>query len=374
MVSSVKSRPNHYETLGLMPAASEEEIARAFANKMSLFRAHPMGEAAQIFAAYETLRNAIKRREYDRSIGLIAKPEPSHWTFGAAQPRWAPFIASATTNAVVQGAAAGPRPELHATTEPETEEAIDARVASIATSLRQLARPTAIEGSSRPAPEIPRQRSSEPLPQVGLEQLLEEIRTAPRSIEERAFDWKQPAFAVGGLLLGAGLIGALAGMSVTHNEEAAQAGPTVMMELPKAEPRPNTAAPAAATPVAVAEAEPDLRPHVARTQRTAPRQQPASWRQAVNNDATQDQAPETASDPLAPEPADAQPATARLPLPDKVVAQTIERIGFACGEVTSTAAVESAGQGVFRVTCSSGQTFNATPVHGRYRFRRSGGR
>ena len=48
MVSSVKSRPNHYQSLGVDPMASADEISDAFAKKMSLFAADPLGRAAQI--------------------------------------------------------------------------------------------------------------------------------------------------------------------------------------------------------------------------------------------------------------------------------------------------------------------------------------
>jgi len=74
MINLVKSPPNHYDVLGLTPAAGDGEIVFAFARKMSMFGAHQPEEAAQICAAYEVLRNAEKRREYDRSLGLGAKP------------------------------------------------------------------------------------------------------------------------------------------------------------------------------------------------------------------------------------------------------------------------------------------------------------
>jgi hypothetical protein len=72
------------------------------------------------------------------------------------------------------------------------------------------------------------------------------------------------------------------------------------------------------------------------------------------------------SDPLAP-----APEAASMPLPNRVIARTIERIGYACGAVASTTAVEGAS-GVFKVSCTSGQTYQAAPVRGRYRFRRMG--
>lgn len=63
---------------------------------------------------------------------------------------------------------------------------------------------------------------------------------------------------------------------------------------------------------------------------------------------------------------------ARLPLPDATVARTIHRIGYACGRVISTSGVDGAAAGVFKVTCSSGDSYQATPVRGRYHFRRWG--
>ncbi len=62
-----------------------------------------------------------------------------------------------------------------------------------------------------------------------------------------------------------------------------------------------------------------------------------------------------------------------MPLPNTVIARTIERIGYSCGEVSSTSAVDGSS-GAYKVTCSTGQTYQATPVHGRYHFRRSGSR
>jgi hypothetical protein len=85
--------------------------------------------------------------------------------------------------------------------------------------------------------------------------------------------------------------------------------------------------------------------------------------------AAQPQGLELASAETETDATDAQPVAASLPLPDAVVARTIERIGYSCGKVTG--AVAGASPGVYQVTCSSGDTYQATPVHGRYRFRRS---
>jgi len=78
MDSLVKSRPNHYELLGLTPAATDEDIRRAFAREISPLRPRPFGSLAQLGVAHETLRDPVKRRAYDISIGLPepAKPAP----------------------------------------------------------------------------------------------------------------------------------------------------------------------------------------------------------------------------------------------------------------------------------------------------------
>jgi hypothetical protein len=73
--------------------------------------------------------------------------------------------------------------------------------------------------------------------------------------------------------------------------------------------------------------------------------------------------------------AEATPATAvaaSLPLPNGVIARTIARIGYPCGAVASTTA--GSNPGVFTVTCTSGHSYQAAPVRGRYHFRRLGNR
>ena len=62
--------------------------------------------------------------------------------------------------------------------------------------------------------------------------------------------------------------------------------------------------------------------------------------------------------------------SAEMPLPSAIVARTIDRIGYSSGQVTSTSAAGVAG--VFKVTCTSGNSFKATPIRGRYHFRRWG--
>ena len=61
---------------------------------------------------------------------------------------------------------------------------------------------------------------------------------------------------------------------------------------------------------------------------------------------------------------------ASLPLPRRTIASTIARIGYPCGGVASSTAVEGGAPGVFKITCTSGHSYQAKPVSGRYRFRR----
>ena len=83
----------------------------------------------------------------------------------------------------------------------------------------------------------------------------------------------------------------------------------------------------------------------------------------------------SASQPAKPEePAEASARPAKLPLPDTVVARTIERIGYACGQVTSSSAVSGDGGPAYKVTCSSGASYRASTIAGHLRFRKWDGR
>jgi hypothetical protein len=357
MVSSVRSRPNHYETLGLAPGAGDEEIRAAFARKMSAFRWHPAGSTAQICIAYETLRDPARRRDYDLTLGIIPKSAPRQWGFAVTPQRWAPFIAAPMAGVVE---AAAPAAEPHVEPEPEGEPAGEPRVASfIASSLRDLARPMATE----PAPQPPRR---DPAADAALERHIEQVLTEDEA-EERPFDWRKPALGVGGFVLAAGLIGTLAGLSVKDDAASAQA--EAVAEVGRAAVKPRAAAPVAASEVVAADdtnAEP-----VAITKLRASHKKVPAWAERqvkpVVEAAAEDPLAEAAGEPLAQDPLAPQPAAAKLPLSDAVVARTIDRIGYDCGAVASTAAEGTSG---FAVTCTSGQTFHARKVRGRYRFSR----
>jgi hypothetical protein len=104
---------------------------------------------------------------------------------------------------------------------------------------------------------------------------------------------------------------------------------------------------------------------------TAPaEEQPARTVAEQNQFARDSIAQATQELPLVTDSAPATVTAASMPLSDTTVARTIQRIGYSCGKVASTTAGESAG--VFTVTCTSGQSFQARPVRGRYHFRRLG--
>jgi len=69
----------HYQTLGLDPSATQDQIRRAY---RALAKAHhpDVSKAsgaerrfARIAAAYEVLSNTAKRREYDRSLQAVSQ-------------------------------------------------------------------------------------------------------------------------------------------------------------------------------------------------------------------------------------------------------------------------------------------------------------
>jgi len=360
MTSSAESRPNHYDALGLEPGASAEDVARAFAGKMRL-GATPLATMAQICTAYETLRDPRRRSAYDDSIGLNRRPETRQPAMagGGNWPR-TPYLVAPARLAVTaptapqdpvatEPAAAG----FIAAGEPLTSEATRSRAQELLRRLEQQRLP-----QPQPEPEARIERTVE-RPAVGrvdVDQML--LRAVEERLGEaaprRALRVNRTVLVVGSLLAGAGIIGAWAGTR-SADDVTAQAGRAVTLALPKPKPAPIVALPAPAVEVAT----PTV---VRRSERALP--------------AAPVPAPVQA-DPLAPiipdsaatDPTDAQPVPAKMPLPDAVVAHTIARIGYACGAVASTSAVEGRA-GVYRVTCTSGQSYQATPVGGRYHFRR----
>jgi hypothetical protein len=226
-----------------------------------------------------------------------------------------------------------------------------------------------LEQQRRPEPE-PKPRPT-PKADAKLEQLVAEVRALGRADRERlriveppAFEWKRPALAVGGLVVGVGVLGAAAGLSVAGHEQAVHGGAAVSVPLPQA------------TPAAALDAQPSDLVGVDHAQPVAARRRDPAARRSKVEQVKPEVEPigemAASSSPATATAAEAPALAAAMPLPAAVVSRTIERIGYPCGGVASSAPAEGSA-GVFTVTCASGHSYRAAPVHGRYRFRRVAG-
>lgn len=338
MDSNVRARPSHYDALGLEPTATSEEIEQAFARETGAFRPRPLGGISQLISAYEVLRDPARRRAYDAAIGI--RPEPVQ----GASP----------TAALLRGWAATPQPAPGARPDPVPE------------------RPVYSAAPRAPAAPIAPEPAAKPDLEQSIEAYIAKHRaTADRPVDPAPIEWKRPWLAIGGLLIGVGAVGALAGSWAADDVETDRIGAEALLGPPAAEARP----PAAAAPApSVAEPPAPTAAAPVRIARAAPPPRPKADREPKVETTGESRVEEIAAALTVAETPPPAAATATLPLPNKVVARTIERIGYACGEVTSTTPVEGAGAGVFTVTCASGQSYQARPVRGRYRFRRQGGR
>lgn len=372
MASSVQSLPNHYEVLGLSPTASDDEIRQAFARNMGMFGARPFAAAAQASLAFEVLRDPAKRREYDRLIGVAPKPapEPYKWTFAVAPQRGLPFGPPLAPQAAPNPGAEPPLTPASA----EAKRAED-KLASLIQSLRELSEPTAPRAPApQPITQVPPQLQPDPVeapaPRTPQFVTLELADDGPGRDFLRQ-DWRRPAFVLGGLLVGTGILGAVAGLSAGGDNSPAEAEPALTVAVPA--PKPQPLAIAETTQQASAPADWPAPRAERQPTRAAPRQfAAAAIPQAapavpVGEPAVQP----AATDPLAPQEEAPQAVAARLPLSNATIARTIGRIGYACGSVASATAVDGA-PGTFNVTCTSGHSYRAAPVRGRYRFKRLG--
>ncbi len=186
-------------------------------------------------------------------------------------------------------------------------------------------------------------------------------RVHARVGKQQVMNWRFSTFAFGSVVLGVVLIGALA---ASHREDVPVKSPvtTVTVLLPAVGPSSDSVAvpaqtkvdqPAFVSPKVIERARQRIR---ARAALARLRSGSAHERHRRAAAAATDQRPTD--------------LTAKLPLPNSVIARTIERIGYPCGAVASATALEGDGPGVYRVTCTSGQSYRAEPVHGRYHFRR----
>jgi hypothetical protein len=365
MATTFAARRNHYQTLGVEPKASQEDIARAFAARM--FVPHAMADAAQVGMAYEVLRNPDKRKAYDEALGI-------------GRPRVAPAAVSFRISARVIGAPAEPQVET------ETRRATSERAVGsfIAQSLRPPAAPAP---EPRPEPEAQAPRAST-LEITGLPRTEPPARSfvAPAALpddEAGESGWNRTALAAGAAVLAVVVIGGWAGLEAGTPSDALPEQAAVSTALPKAKPAAAAPADAVLEPSAESAAPVAFAGLRTRHSRNAAKPAPSPDRLAdvsqslhkyyetTGPDGTPEiavaDAPAAAPATETAAPAEVTPAS--MPLPDSVVARTIKRIGYACGSVASTSAVEGS-PGVFKVTCTSGHSYQATPVRGRYHFRR----
>jgi hypothetical protein len=361
MDSAVKSRPNHYELLGLAHGASAEEIAQAYAKELGLLRPRAFGSLAEVTVAYETLRDPAKRKAYDAGIGVESPSEPVQ----------KPALSLAGR---LEGAHFPPMnpspPAPRATRRPKAEWRIEPRTAPSATALlHQPIKPAATKTGGLP----PRKPVERPRPE-SRDKIDRPRGTQDRAAESRraSIDWKLPALAAGALAVAIGG-GAWTGWEAGNDAEQAAAAVTLKVPPAKAAsavPAPESA-PAATNPAPVEQARRDAPALLAEPSPLA-LQAAAPVEPQTELAALEQKQRELEAESAPAQPAPVETVAAKLPLPDAVVAQTIARIGYPCGEVASTTAM--GGAGVFKVTCTSGHSYRAAPVRGRYHFRRMAGR
>jgi hypothetical protein len=363
MATQAAQLSNHYDVLGLSPTASQDEIGAAFERALGNF-ARPLASTLHIYQAFEVLRQPDKRRAYDRSIGVA--PEPRQTQFLIPSQARAPFTVAARASAGSGERQPQPAPPVEVA-EPAVEPAPVIRL----------------------APE-PREPAGDPALDELVDSILAEGRAekaALRNAERRPQDWRRLAIAAGALVVGAGIVGGVAGVSASGPaaEEAAldaplpAPSPYLAGSAPSAERATDIDAPAetakrgvAATPrrtINPLVIPPEVEAAMAARSRILPDTEVTAEAEAPSNTA----------DPLAPDAAATATASsasatiepARLPLPKATIARTIQKIGYPCGGVSSVAAVDAGG--VFKVTCSSGHSYRAAPVGGRYRFKKWSG-
>ena len=377
MVTTVRSRPSHYEVLGLTPTATVEEIAQAFVRRMSLFRARPLADVAQVTSAYETLRNPEKRREYDSVAGPKPgpklEPEKLGWSFALAQPAWKPFIASVPTGPM--GASLPPkrralrsltlqrsrtrRPPPIRGSSPLRHRFGNWRSPVSATQQPHRRRRRFRTGASGGRVELtldpgPKQRRPEHKSDAGVEQLIQHIRIAGRAEKESSMIPRGPGWS------GSGRCSLRVGLSwasrparrhcrdIGRRRRAGQRDRRRSRTETSSECRiaSRGCEPSGSTDGADGASSGRSRAHSScafAPEASLCRNELVELSPAVASTAA------VAADT----PGGAclcRGGAASLPLPSNVIARTIDRIGYPCGSVDLATALD--GQGAFKITCS----------------------
>jgi hypothetical protein len=372
MASTVTSRPNHYEVLGLTSDATSDEIAQAFARELSLFRPRPFGSLTDVTIAYETLRHPARRKAYDRSLGLAREPlRPAPM----APADWKPFLARPSMKPAEGFVIDRPLPPAPAADDhhPLLERLAPAPPATaiMHTPIRPEA--STVDAISRPEPKdlAPPAIVQETAPDPEVEphrplQCFEEEQNLDRSKAMR--DWRLPAAGAGALIL-AVVVGAWTGWNAGSGGEPQAPQQSVKVAVPRAKPAIAASEPALSQSVETQQPQPQAEPVAAA--RPAHTRQPLQIalpeEQEAGPPTGQAQAEQAAEQPAG-EPQDVPATSAELPLPNAVITRTIGRIGYSCGQIASATPVGS--DGVFTVTCTSGHSYRASSVRGRYHFRR----
>jgi len=367
MASAVKSRPNYYQVLGLGPSASADQIAHAFTKELSEPR--PFGSLAEVTIAYETLRDPDKRKAYDTSLGLHPKPKPALSLAGRVEG--AQFLDKKSPRLVDRLEA--PR-ALRASPVPKQEARPQPRTAPSATALlHQPVTPARRESDATPRPmtaelrqpSSPKKPRPEPETSNALSRLFAE---RAHDAKHASMDWRLPAAVAGALVLAIG-VGAWTGWEAGNDNDS------VTVKVPSAKAHPRTIAPEPAEVASIAAFQPQpsaARPKARKNVTRPPFEITLPEKQEAEVTILEQKQRELEMEQAGAESAPVATA-ARMPLPNAVIARTIGRIGYPCGQVASTAAVEGAA-GVFDVTCTSGHSYRASPLRGRYHFRRLAGR
>jgi len=374
MATTVSAPANHYELLGIAPDASEAEIDHAFAREISSLKPRAFGGITEVSVAYRTLRDPERRLDYDKAIGIERRP------------------------AITAGGPLGLHLEMHMTPPARRQDSVGGFIAA---ALRKAEEPKAdpieapkadptdeqagVEVASVPQPFVARQAAAVPVPAIEPGPFpLPPIEAWPEQ-RESAVEWRRPGLTIGALFVGVALAGAAAGLW-SQREIASPASASAPLPEPKAAaPAPiveEAASPARLPVPAVQQQQQPAVPSAVSPRRAGPKRvaasepSPAAADQPAPEIAEVDHATSTPAQTTS-EPAEAAPATeaptqaaAAIPLSAGTVAATIRKIGYPCERVASSA--PAGDSGVFIITCSSGDSYRAAPVGGRYHFKRLG--